>query len=113
MWITCVPLAWLVSATFTAAWQKIFSPIPAIGFLSQADRLEVLLRVGKVANPVATQTLIFNARLDAVVCGVFLVLVTIILVDSIRIWAGILRGNLNSEVCEAPFVLTALRAEEL
>jgi carbon starvation protein len=113
MWITCVPLAWLVSATFTAAWQKIFSSSPAIGFLAQADRLEELLRVGKVTNPAATATLIFNARLDAVVCGVFLVLVTIILVDSIRIWAGILSGNRKSEVCEAPFVLSALRAEEL
>ena len=40
MWITCVPLAWLVVVTFTAAIQKIFSPIPAIGFLAQADRME-------------------------------------------------------------------------
>ena len=29
MWITCVPLVWLVIVTFAAAWQKIFSPIPA------------------------------------------------------------------------------------
>jgi carbon starvation protein len=113
MWITCAPLAWLLSATFTAGWQKIFSPVPAIGFLAQANQLEELLRASKVANPAATQTLIFNCRLDAVVCGVFLVLVTIILVDSIRIWAGILSGSRTSEVCEAPFVLSALRAEEL
>src|SRR5438477_11422128 len=84
MWITCVPLVWLVTATFTAAWQKIFSPIPAIGFLTQADRLEVALRAGKVANVAATETLIFKARLDALVCGVLLVLVAAILIDSIR-----------------------------
>ena len=113
LWITCVPLAWLVTVTFTAAWQKIFSPVPAIGFLAQADRLEASLRAGTAANPAATQTLIFNARLDAVLCGVFLVLVATILLDSMRVWIGILRGTRDARVCEAPFVLSQLRAEEL
>ena len=61
----------------------------------------------------AVTTLIFNARLDAVVCGVFLVLVMAILVDSMRVWIGILRGTHEAHVCEAPFVLSQLRAEEL
>jgi carbon starvation protein len=113
MWITCVPLVWLVTATFTAAWQKIFSPIPAIGFLAQADGLEAALRAGKAANVAATQTLIFNARLDAVVCGVFMLLVAVVLIDSVRVWSGILNGSRPAQVCEAPFVLSQLRAEEL
>jgi carbon starvation protein len=113
LWITCAPLAWLVAVTFTAAWQKIFSPIPAIGFLAQADRLEASLRAGTAADVAATQTLIFNARLDAVLCGVFLVLVATILLDSMRVWVGILRGTRSARVCEAPFVLSQLRAEEL
>ena len=113
LWITCVPLAWLVTVTFTAAWQKIFSPVPAIGFLAQADRLEASLRAGTAADVAATQTLIFNARLDAVLCGVFLVLVATILLDSIRVWVGILRGTRDARLCEAPFVLSQLRAEEL
>ncbi len=113
MWITCVPLVWLVSATFTAAWQKIFSPLPALGFLAQADGLEAALRAGKVANVAATQTLIFNARLDAVVCGVFMLLVAVVLIDSVRVWVGILNGSRERQVCEAPFVLSQLRAEEL
>jgi len=112
MWITCVPLVWLVSATFTAAWQKIFSPIPAIGFLAQAERLEASLRAG-TANAAATQTLIFNARLDAAVCGLFMVLVAVILIDSIRVWAGILLGSREARVNESPFVLSQLRPEEL
>ncbi|MGA9623697.1 MAG: carbon starvation CstA family protein [Bryobacteraceae bacterium] len=113
LWITCAPLAWLVTVTFTAAWQKIFSPLPALGFLAQADRLEASLRAGTAADPAATQTLIFNARLDAVLCGVFLLLVTTILLDSMRVWIGILRGTRDARVCEAPFVLSQLRAEEL
>ena len=100
MWITCVPLVWLVSVTFTAAWQKIFSPVPAIGFLAQAE-------ISK--NPMVA----FNARLDAVVCGAFLVLVAVILVDSLRVWFGILTGSREAEVHEAPFVISQLRAEEL
>jgi len=115
LWITSIPLAWLLLVTFTAAWQKIFSPIPAIGFLAQADKLESALRSGAIAasKAVETRALIFNARLDAALCGVFLVLVATILIDSVRVWAGILRGRRESAVCEAPFVLSQLRAEEL
>ncbi len=107
MWITCVPLVWLVTVTFTAAWQKIFSPAPAIGFLAQAQKL--------AAGPpsAATATLIFNARLDAVVCAVLLLLVTAVLADSLRVWSGILRGTRASQIREAPFILSTLRAEEL
>jgi carbon starvation protein len=109
MWITCAPLVWLVGATFTAAWQKIFSPVPAIGFLAQANKLERL----HLTNSALTQTLIFNARLDACVCAVFLVLVAVILVDSVRVWAGILAGSGDRQLHEAPFVVSRLQAEEL
>jgi carbon starvation protein len=106
LWVTCVPLAWLVIVTFTAGWQKIFSPIPAIGFLSQADVL--------AAGPQTTDTatLIFNNRLDAAVCGIFLILVATILIDSIRVWTGILMGTRETRTTETPFVPSRL-AEEL
>jgi len=115
VWITGLPLIWLVTVTFTAAWQKIFSPTPRIGFLAQAEQLEGMLRRGAVtgAPAAATQTLVFNARLDAIVCSIFLILVTVILVDSIRVWAGILRGTRKSELTEAPFVLSRLSVEEI
>ncbi|MBV9744684.1 MAG: carbon starvation protein A, partial [Acidobacteriia bacterium] len=107
MWITCAPLAWLASATFTASYQKIFSPLPALGFLAQARQLE--------AGPQTsiTRALVFNARLDAAVCGLLAVLVAIILVDSLRVWYGLLRGTHQAGVSETPFVLSRLQAEEI
>jgi carbon starvation protein len=113
MWVTCAPLVWLVTATYAASWQKIFSSAPSIGFLAQAAKLETALAAGQAANPAATRALIFNARLDAAVCAILLVLVTAILLDSIRIWVGVLRGTREARVVEAPFVLSQLRPEEL
>ncbi len=110
MWITCVPLVWLVAACFTAGWQKIFAPEPNLGFLAHAAQLEQAMR----ANPSATTAaLIFNDRLDAVVTGIFLILVATILVDSLRTWTGILRGTRESRIYEAPFVPSTLQPEEV
>lgn len=106
-WITAVPLAWLVTVTFAASWQKIFSPVPAIGFLAQADRL-------RAAPPSAVNdTLIFNARLDAAICALLVLLVATILADSLRVWTGLLRGTREARISEAPFVISQLRPEEL
>ncbi len=115
MWITCVPLSWLVVVCYTAAWQKIFSSLPRVGFLAQAGALEQQIAAGTVpaAQLSAVQAQIFNNQLDAVVCGVFLVLVTAILLDSVRLWYGILTGSVEAKVTESPFVLSRLNAEEL
>jgi len=106
-WITFAPLVWLVTVTFTAGWQKILSPLPALGFLAQADKLAA------GAADAATATLIFNARLDAAICGLLMVLVAVILADSARVWVGILRGTADAHVREEPFVQSRLQAEEL
>jgi carbon starvation protein len=114
IWVTCAPLAWLVVVTYTASWQKLFSPQPRIGFLAQANALEAALAAGSVpaAQVAATHAQIFNNRLDAAVCGIFVVLVTTILVDSIRCWARILRGGRAVPVSESPFVPTRLQSED-
>jgi carbon starvation protein len=115
VWVTLTPLVWLVTVTFTAALMKIFSPLPRVGFLAQASQLEAALASGRIAaeRVAETQAVIFNARLDAVLCGIFLVLVTTILMDSIRVWVGILRGTRSRVTRESPFVLTQLGAGEV
>jgi carbon starvation protein len=105
MWVTCVPLVWLVVVTFAAGWQKIFSDLPAVGFLSQADLL------ARGPQTAATAALIFNNRLDAAVTGIFLVLVATVLVDSIRSWVSILSGARENESHETTFVLSQMAEE--
>jgi carbon starvation protein len=113
MWITAGPLVWLVTVTFTAGLEKIFSPQPRIGFLSHVSALQAALASGKIAagKIAETQAVIFNERLDAVVCAVFLLLVAIVLLDSLRVWWGLLRGTKAAVTSEAPFVPTRLEME--
>jgi carbon starvation protein len=113
VWITVVPLAWLVVVTFTAGIEKIFSPEPRIGFLVHAAALENAIAAGKIAAAklAETRAVIFNERLDAVVCGVFLVLVGVILLDSLRVWYGLLRGTRENISSESPFIPSQLETE--
>ena len=103
--VTLVPLAWLVVVTFTASWHKMFDPNPRVGFLAQAQAL--------AAGPATSTTarLIFNNRLDAAITGVLVVMVTLVLLESVRQWTGILRGAKEPRMKESPFVRTRLVEE--
>ncbi|MBI5684208.1 MAG: carbon starvation protein A [Verrucomicrobia bacterium] len=92
VWVTVLPMVWLITVTFTAAAQKMFHSDPRIGFIAMANKLEGDLVAGKVAagKKLATEILIFNNWLDAVVAGVFMALVVAILVVSIKEWAALL-----------------------
>jgi carbon starvation protein len=113
MWITLTPLLWLAAVTFTAGFEKIFADDPRLGFLSHAAALENALAAGKItaARLTETRAVIFNERLDAVVCAVFLVLVAVIVLDSARVWLGLLRGTRAAVSSESPFTPSRLEAE--
>ncbi|MGA7402887.1 MAG: carbon starvation CstA family protein [Candidatus Sulfotelmatobacter sp.] len=105
--VTLGPLAWLVAVTFTASWHKMFDPNPRVGFLAQAR----VLAAGPTPLSSATVRVIFNNRLDAAVTGVLVVMVTLVLVESVRQWIGIVSGAREARVKEAPFVRTRLVEE--
>ena len=69
IWLTLIPMAWLVVITMTASYQKIFDANPRLGFLSYANALAAQIAAGKIpaAKIADTQRVIFNQRLDAVV----------------------------------------------
>jgi carbon starvation protein len=41
-----------------------------------------------------------------------MILVAVVLIDSLRIWYGILKGSGDRRVVEAPFVASRLRPEQ-
>ncbi len=112
VWVTLLPLSWLVSVTMTASAQKIWHPDPRIGFLAHAHLLAEKLAAGTVpaANVLETQRLIFNDRLDALVTGVFATLVLLILVESGRHWWLYAFGRKKAVLTEAPMELSRLPA---
>ena len=81
-WVTLIPTTWLLVCTLTAGLQKIFSPVPAIGFLAQAHKFEDALGAGKILAPAKDlgemHRVIFNAYVNATLAAIFvLVVVTI------------------------------------
>lgn len=104
VWVTLVPLGWLVLVTFTASYHKIFDANPRIGFLSHANQLaSASVPAAKVAEQ---GRLIFNDRLDAAVTAVLAVLVILVLTESIAEWVRVLSGRKAASCTESPFVRT-------
>ena len=98
-----LPLAWLLSVTMTAGWQKIWHPHPRIGFLAQANDLAARLASGAIPAEKSAETsvLIFNARLDAAVTALFMVLVAVVVLDAARVWWRVLRPPRPAPAAEA------------
>jgi carbon starvation protein len=113
IWVTLVPLAWLVTVTMTASYQKIFHSNPRIGFLAHARMLSDPLAAGLMEpeKQAVTLRLIFNDRLDAVVTAVFAALALVILLESARHWWAYLLGRRQPQLREAPMQVSKFVAE--
>ena len=87
-WITVIPTVWLLACTLTAGWLKIFSADPRVGFLAHADKFSSAAAEGKVLAPAKTMAemgrIVFNDRIDAGLCAIFLGVVLAILVYAVR-----------------------------
>ena len=108
IWVTLLPMIWLVVITMTASFQKIFSSNPRIGFLSFANALSAQLAAGKIptAKIVETQRVIFNQRLDAVVTAVLAGMILFLLGEALIQWHAILARGKEPVLHETPYVAT-------
>src|SRR5437660_9242347 len=96
-WVTLAPLAWLVAVTMTAGWQKVFSADARLGFLAHAASL------AGSADAHAGR-LIFNDRLNSFVALLFMAVVAVLIVTSLREWWLVLSGRKRAETQETPYV---------
>lgn len=108
LWVTLVPMAWLVTVTMTASYQKIFDSNPRIGFIAYADALSTQLAAGKIPSDKIAETsrLIFNQRLDAALTGVLAAMILVLLAEACWQWYSILSGRSIPVLHEAPYVRT-------
>ncbi|HYR57502.1 MAG TPA: carbon starvation CstA family protein, partial [Chthoniobacteraceae bacterium] len=117
--VTLIPLAWLLTVTISASVIKVWDPNPRIGFLAAARTadekipgLEEMVAASQSADtpawPAAVsalkkqRTVRFNNTVDAWVTGIFLVLVSVIVVLSVAEWLRLLARSKSPALSETP-----------
>ncbi|KAB0572843.1 carbon starvation protein A [Ideonella dechloratans] len=106
-WTTVLPALWLLACTMTAGWQKIFSANPKVGFLAHAQKYADALASGQLLapakSPEAMARVLFNDRLDAALCALFMFVVVSVAVYAVKAIAQA-RASQRPTVQETPFV---------
>jgi len=106
MWVTALPLLWLLILTTTAVFEKISSADPRIGFFAAANDLQHKLDAGLLAADKAAVApqLIFNQQLDAWLAMLFVVLLYLVVGDMLRMAWRRQRGVSILPSSETPYV---------
>jgi carbon starvation protein len=89
-WIPGIALAWDLTTTMTASWQKVFSGDVKIGFFEQRSVYSAAFDSGKLLKPAKTmdqmQQIITNVTVDGVLQALFALLTLIVVASAIPIW---------------------------
>ncbi|MER5766504.1 carbon starvation CstA family protein [Streptomyces sp. NPDC001985] len=113
-WVTGAPLAFIVAITFTASWQKVFSPDPRVGFFAQRDRFADAIDAGTVLPPAKNMddmhTIVTNSTVDGVLIIVFVVLVATVIANAAVVCVRARRSPTPPATSETPYVESTLNA---
>jgi carbon starvation protein len=95
VWVTALPLSWLIIVTSSAAWEKLFADDLRVGFLSHAHDLSDKLANGALAAEMVGKAphLIFNDYLNATLTGMFMLITWLLLADTLRIIYCVITGK--------------------
>ncbi|MGE8203306.1 carbon starvation CstA family protein [Heyndrickxia sp. NPDC080065] len=107
-WVTIIPYVFLTVTTLTAAFMKLFSKVPSIGFFAHAKIYQDGIDAGKVLAPATDMSvmkqIVFNDRLDAVLTIIFIAIVLLMVIASFKVWYNILVKKKKVVLHESPFV---------
>ena len=107
-WIPGVPLVWDLIVTLTASYQKIFSPVPAIGYWTQHNNFVAAQEAGAqtfgtASSPAAISAVIRNTFVQGTLSIIFATLVIIVVIAAIVVCIRSIRAG-GSPTTEEPDV---------
>ncbi len=114
LWIVAMPLAFTVVVTTAASWQKIFSPLPSIGYWAQNAAFRQALADGKTSfgaakDTAAMEAVVRNTTVQGTLSIVFLVLTLTVVATAVVVTLRQFRGP-QGDTTEDPFVPSAIFA---
>jgi carbon starvation protein len=100
VWITAVPMTWLLVCTLSAGGLKVFSSDPKIGFLAHAAKFGNAVDSGTVLAPAKSlaqmRRIVLNDHIDAGLALLFMSVVAIVLLLGIRTALQALRSQVST-----------------
>ena len=113
VWVPGIALAWDLTTTMTASWQKVFSDNPKIGYFEQRSLYQTAQEQGELLAPAKTadqmQQIIFNSTVNGVLQAVFALLALTVVASAVPIWVKAYRsgGLPTTEVPHEPSTIVA------
>ncbi len=96
-WIPGLPLLWDLAVTLTASWQKIFSPVPAIGYFANNAKFAKGVADGQVIAPAKTMgemnDIVRNTMIQGILSIVFALLVVTVVLVAISVCLKAIRAG--------------------
>jgi carbon starvation protein len=110
VWVTALPLTWLIIITSCAAWEKLFSADLRVGFLAHANDLSDKLAGGLLNADMSGKAphLIFNDYLNAGLTGLFMLITWLLLADTLRVIYCIIVGKNYPQSSESAHIPSRL-----
>jgi carbon starvation protein len=111
-WVTGAPMAVIAVITTYAAYEKLFSADPRVGFLAGANALADKMAAGTLTGAAldTAPTLIFNQRLDAALTVLFVLILWLVIEETMRLSLRSLQGRPVPPLSEHPWEAHAASA---